>query len=108
MDPAHILVWNVRGLNSSARRDAVHVMVDSSNIDIVCLQETKMSFVTREHILSMLGSEFDNNYIFLPSAGASGGILVGGDLAWGPLEQAELTLIVLQFSSGLLQVLLGG
>ena len=44
MDPAHILVWNVRGLNSSARRDAVHVMVDSSNIDIVCLQETKIEF----------------------------------------------------------------
>nr|XP_034580478.1 uncharacterized protein LOC117843854 [Setaria viridis] len=76
MDPMHILIWNVRGLNSLARRDAVRVIVDSSKIDIICLQETKMNSVSREIILSMLGSDFDNNYIFLPSVGASGGILV--------------------------------
>jgi hypothetical protein len=60
MDPAHILVWNVSGLNSPTRRDAVRVIVDSSSIDIVCLLETKMSSVAREHILSMLGGDFAN------------------------------------------------
>ena len=76
MDPAHILNWNVRGLNSITRQDAVRVMVDSSKIDVVCLQETKMSTVSRRMVLSMLGSDFDNNFIYLPSDGASGGILV--------------------------------
>ena len=74
MDPAHILNWNVRGLNSVARQDAVRVMVDASKIDVVCLQETKLSNVSRSLILSMLGSDFDNNFICLPSEGASGGI----------------------------------
>jgi mannosylglycoprotein endo-beta-mannosidase len=76
MDPSHILVWNVRGLNSVTRRDAVRVVVNSYKIDVVCLQETKMVTVSRQIVLSMLGCDFDNNYIFLPSVGASGGILI--------------------------------
>jgi hypothetical protein len=65
MDPAYILNWNVRGLNSTARQDAVRVMVDTSKIDVVCLQETKMSLVSRRLVLSMLGSAFVNNFIYL-------------------------------------------
>lgn len=76
MDPSHILVWNVCGLNSAARQDAVRMLVNSSQVDIVCLQETKMVAVTRRLILSMLGSDFDNNFTFLPSTGASGGVLI--------------------------------
>ena len=76
MDPARILNWNVRGLNSSARQDAVRVLVEASKIDVVCLQETKLCNVSRGLILSMLGSDFDNNFSFLPSVGASGGILI--------------------------------
>lgn len=78
MDPSHILVWNVRGLNSSARQDSVRMIVDSAKVDVVCLQETKMPSISRRMVLSMLGSEFDNNFVALPSTGASGGIL----LAW--------------------------
>jgi hypothetical protein len=51
MDPSKILIWNVRGLNSHARQDSVRDLV------------------------SVLGSEF-TEYVFLPSDGASGGILV--------------------------------
>ena len=76
MNPSHILIWNVRGLNSVARRNAVRSLVVSTKIDIVCLQETKMVAISREIILSMLGSDFDNNYICLPFVGASGGILI--------------------------------
>ena len=50
------------------------MVVDASKIDVVCLQETKLSTVSRSLILTMLGSEFDNNFICLPSEGASGGI----------------------------------
>lgn len=52
------------------------MVVDSSKIDVICLQEIKMASVSRQLVLSMLGSDFDNNFVFLPSAGASGGILI--------------------------------
>jgi exonuclease III len=49
--------------------------VDSARVDVVCLQETKMVDVSRFLVLRMLGPAFDN-FVFLPSVGASGGILV--------------------------------
>jgi exonuclease III len=45
MDPKKILIWNVRGLNSSSRQDVVRTLVEASRVDIVCLQETKMAVV---------------------------------------------------------------
>jgi exonuclease III len=75
MDPSKILIWNVRGLNGAARQDAVRTLVDSAQVDVVCLQETKMVDVSRFLLLRMLGPAFDN-FVFLPSVGASGGILV--------------------------------
>jgi exonuclease III len=76
MDHARLLFWNVRGLNSSAWQDSVRNLVCSLNIDVVCIQESKMSSCSRGTILSMLGVEFDNNFISLPALGASGGIIV--------------------------------
>lgn len=75
MDPSNILVWNVRGLNSSARQDSVRTILESTRCDIVCLQETKMPAISRRVLLSALGADF-TGYIDLPSVGASGGILV--------------------------------
>jgi hypothetical protein len=75
MDPSKILIWNVLGLNGSARQDVVRTLVDSARVDVVCLQETKMVDVSRFLLLRMLGPAFDN-FVFLPSVGASGGILV--------------------------------
>jgi len=57
------------------RQDSVREMVDSSRVDVVCFQETKMQSFSIHTILSLLGSDF-SSYICLPSAGASGGILV--------------------------------
>ena len=56
------------------RQDYVHEM-DSSRVDLVCLQETKMQSISNHTILSLLGSNF-SEYFCLPSVGASGGILV--------------------------------
>jgi exonuclease III len=64
------------GLNSTARQDAVRMLVNAAKVDIVCLQETKMADVSPQLILSMLRSDFDDNFIFLPSVGASGGVLI--------------------------------
>lgn len=93
MDPKNIIVWNVRGLNSTARQDSVRIMVETAKVDIVCLQETKMEAISRRLILSMLGSSF-SNYIFLPSIGASGGIL----LCWRDRLGAALATRVDSFS----------
>ena len=75
MNPSNILCWNVRGLNSRARQDSVRTLVYSSRADIVCIQETKMSGMSRGSLLSFLGSDF-SNFADLPTVGASGGILI--------------------------------
>ena len=71
MDPKKILIWNVRGLNSTARQGSVRSLVASSCADIVCVQETKITAISQRVILSALGSDF-TGYLALPSAGASG------------------------------------
>ena len=72
MNPSKLLCWNVRGLNSKARQDTVRTLVNSSRVDVVCIQETKMATVSRSTILSTLGSDFAH-FVELPSVGASGG-----------------------------------
>jgi exonuclease III len=72
----NILVWNVRGLNSRARWDAVRDGVRDEHVSILCLQETIMDVIPSRTILEMLGLDFD--YSFLSAVGRSGGVL----LAW--------------------------
>jgi exonuclease III len=45
MESTSILVWNVRGLNGAARRDAVRSLVTAERPSVVCLQETKLSVI---------------------------------------------------------------
>jgi exonuclease III len=89
MDPENFLIWNVRGLNSSVRQDSIKELVDSSQVDVVCFQETKMQNITRRNILSMLGADFPD-YVYLPSVGASGGILIAWRRHIGHTEQRKL------------------
>ena len=83
MNPSRILCWNVRGLNSRVRQDAIRNLISNSRVDIVCLQETKMSVMSVGVILSSMGSDF-TNWIDLPAAGASGGIVVAWRQGLGP------------------------
>jgi hypothetical protein len=39
------VVWNVRGLNSKARRQVVKEIVLRERASIICLQETKMAVI---------------------------------------------------------------
>ena len=75
MDPKKILSWNVRGLNSASRQCSVRTCIDACGADVICLQETKMQEISRGKMLTILGADFDQ-YIMLPSDGASGGILI--------------------------------
>ena len=72
-----ILCWNVRGLNSPAKRNAVREFVVESKVNLVCLQEMKLAHVSDSIVLDTLGPQFED-YYFLPATGTRGGIL----LAW--------------------------
>ena len=38
-----ILSWNVRGVNDRNKRSSIKALIRSQKVDLVCLQETKMS-----------------------------------------------------------------
>jgi len=67
----------------------VRTLINSGRIEIVCLQETKMSGVSRGCILSMLGSDF-SHWVELPASGASGGILVAWRHDLGPATATRI------------------
>jgi exonuclease III len=67
--------WNVRDLNSASRKSSVRTFIESCGADVIYLQETKMQEINKGKVLAILGTYFDQ-FIFLPSNGASGGILV--------------------------------
>ena len=71
------IFWNVRGLNSGAKRTAVRSVISAATPTIVCLQETKLAQVSDAIVLETLGPSFEDFY-FLPADGTRGGIL----LAW--------------------------
>lgn len=104
MNPSRILCWNVRGLNSRVRQDAIRNLISNSRVDIVCLQETKMSVMSVGVILSSMGSDF-TNWIDLPAAGASGGIVVAWRQCLGPAlaTRVDNYSLSIQFSPGSLQ-----
>ena len=70
------LVWNVRGLNSRARRNVVREMVDQENISLLTLQETKLDDCSASVFRETCGAAFD--YVAKPASNTCGGIL----LAW--------------------------
>ena len=70
------LVWNVRGLNSRARRSVVREMVAQENISLLSLQETKLENCSANVIMETCGAAFD--YFAKPASNTCGGIL----LAW--------------------------
>lgn len=67
-----VLCCNVRGLNSSARRDAVHDLVRDFAAMVVCLQEFKIHAVDRQCIIETLGFDFADDFAFLPASGTRG------------------------------------
>ena len=78
MDPKKLraLSANVRGLNSSGRRDTVRDLASDANATIACLQETKLEVVDRRVIVESLGVDFADNFVYLPAVGTRGGIIL--------------------------------
>jgi exonuclease III len=58
-------------------------------VDVVCLQETKMTEISRGTILFELGSDF-SHFAQLPSVGTSGGILLAWKHNLGPAATVRI------------------
>lgn len=71
----HILCWNIRGINASEKWDAVRNKIEESSFSVICLQETKREHFDISCIRKFAPRRFDS-FDFIPSVGASGGILV--------------------------------
>ena len=70
----NILCWNIRGINSDAKWNAIRDRIAEANCDIVCLQETKKDAWDLQFIRQFCPPDFDS-FEFLPSLGASGGVI---------------------------------
>jgi exonuclease III len=71
-----MLSWNVRGLNNPTRQEDIKQVIHIFKSDIVCTQETKMSFIDPAIVQNSLGFQFDANFVYLPADGTRGGILI--------------------------------
>jgi len=71
----HILCWNIRGINASEKWDAVREKIEESSCSVICLQEMKREHFDASYIRKFAPRRFDS-FDFIPSVGASGGILV--------------------------------
>lgn len=87
----NIICWNVRGLNDGAKRGSVRNQIDSSGATVVCLQETKIANWTHTLINETVGADLALNAVFLPSTGASGGILLAASQRFFSLGNPHLT-----------------
>ena len=70
----HILCWNIRGINGSDKWDAIRDKIEESACSIICLQKKREGF-GMSFIRKFAPRCFDC-FDFIPSVGASGGILV--------------------------------
>lgn len=70
-----IVFWNMRGLNSRARRMEVRSLISSVSPSIVYLSETKLAVVDSSIVTDTLRPLFDR-FLFLPTSGTRGGILM--------------------------------
>jgi exonuclease III len=74
MDFENFIIWNVRGLNSHARRALVADIVSQEQVSVVCLQATKLSIIDDRIILDLFGSGF--GYDIAPATDTRGGFLI--------------------------------
>ena len=69
-----IMFWNVRGINSQEKWDAIRDKISESACHIICLQETKREVFDSFYIKRFCPRNIDN-FAYSPSIGASGGLL---------------------------------
>lgn len=71
----NVICWNVRGLNTPARRTTVHETLSSTTCHLACLQEMKLQVVDQE-LAYYLGGHRLHNFAQRPASGTRGSILL--------------------------------
>jgi exonuclease III len=71
----NVMSWNIRGINSDKKWNAIHDRLDDNNCDVLCLQETKRESFDLAYLRNFCSSSFDS-FVFLPLLGASGGSVI--------------------------------
>jgi hypothetical protein len=67
--------WNIRGINSEKKWSALSNKIDECGCDIICLQETKRQSFDHQYLQKLCPRRL-SKFAYLPSIGASGGILI--------------------------------
>jgi exonuclease III len=96
----NILNWNIRGINSEDKCNAVKEKIEESLCAVYCIQETKRDHFEHSFIRKLAPKRF-NKFAFSPSDGASGGILMGwnGSIFNGEVAQINKFSVTVNFSS---------
>jgi exonuclease III len=71
----NVMCWNIKGVNSDKKWNAVRDRDVESYCDVICLQETKRDSFNDSFIRNMCPPAFDY-YEYLPSVGLSGGVII--------------------------------
>lgn len=71
----NILNWNIRGINDPKKWDAISNKIEETACSILCLQETKSELFDTSYIRKFCPRNI-TKFEFVPSDGASGGLLV--------------------------------
>jgi exonuclease III len=70
-----ILNWNIRGINSEKKWNALANKIDECGCDIISLQETKRENFDNKYLRNFCPKKF-NMFVFVPSVGASGRLII--------------------------------
>ena len=81
-----MISWNVKGLNEVGKRLQIRNLLRAWRPDIVCLQESKLEWITRGIVRSIWSYPYVD-WLYLGSKCASGGIVLMWD--WRAVEKVE-------------------
>lgn len=96
----NVLCWNVRGINSEAKWDALRSKIEESDCSVLCLQETKKESFDALYLKKFAPRKFDK-FDYIPSVGASGGILIAwvGSIFEGNVIEKQNYAMTISFTS---------
>lgn len=97
-----ILIWNIRGINSQGKWDALRGKIEESACHIICLQETKRESFDIFYLKKFCPRHLDK-FCFFPSDGASGGLIIiwNSSVLDGVMVQANTYAITVNFHNRL-------
>jgi hypothetical protein len=96
----NVLNWNIRGINSEDKCNAIRLKLDESNYAMYCIQETKRELFEHSFIRKFAPKRFDQ-FAYSPSQGNSGGILIGwnSSISCGQIIHSLRFAITIKFTS---------